>query len=196
MFMFLNNLTKNIGILLMITSLLGCSKDDGLSLTDIVQTDDNGNVIGNSSSSQWNPLPLDSSSENEILVDNLNSYIQNVYNGNNNLTLQYNCELPDTLQVIAFPNPINNLDELKVKLVSSKNICLYTFSYEGLTGKYSGAGNATGEFMPNNQSTCLKSFNVDVSNQVNFPTDDLKIIFTIVTEDGCLYQAYGNVMVN
>lgn len=158
-------------------------------------TDNQGNIINNYSSVQWNPLPMDPDG-NEPFIDQLTFYIDSIYNGNNNLTLNFNCQLPDTLIILAYPNPVENIEDLKIKLVSSKKVCIYSFGYQGLIGKYPGGGSAIGEFYQNGISECKKEFNLDISDQINFPTDDMKISCTIITEDGCVYDAYGNVKVN
>jgi hypothetical protein len=173
---------------------VSCSKKDELSFYDIVVTDDQGNILFSNSDAQWNPSPMPTEG-NGPYIDQLNFYIDSIYNGDSNLSLNFNCQLPDTIQIIAFPNPVSNLDDLKIKLRCSKGICLYSFGYEGLVGRFPGGGSGIGEFYQNNISECKKEFNFQISGQINFPTDDLRISFVIITEDGCVYEAFGNIMV-
>lgn len=187
---------KNMKTTLFLSLLLlvsACSKE--LKIKDIVQTDEFGNVIGTSISEQWKPKHMTKSFNNDIFIDRMNEYIEMLYHGDKNIVLKYDCPLPADLQIIAFPNPVSNLADLRIKLKSSKPICLFDFSFIGLKGKDSGGGSATGEFYANNISDCKTEFNINPNGQINFPTDDMEIFFTVITDDGCVYTASGKVLV-
>lgn len=173
---------------------LACSKEKiKLNESMILQTDSSGNVIGGNNN-QWiveNVSDTSGLSAYQFYIDNFNC------NYDTPLELKVDCVLPDTLKILPYPNPVSDVKELKIKLLSSKKICLFSFGYIGITGKYSGGGSAMGHFYENDQCECRNdTYLSDLHQNISFPTDDMKLTVTIVTEDGCLYTAEGYVMVN
>jgi hypothetical protein len=114
---------------------LSCGKDKiKLKESMILQTDSLGNVIGGNNN-QW---VVDNLTDT-IGLNNYQFYIDNfncVYD--NPIDLKTDCNLPDTLIILPYPNPVNDVKDLKIKLLSSKKICLFYYSYTGITGKFSG----------------------------------------------------------
>lgn len=183
-----------IALLFLNSLILSCSKDKiKLNESMILQTDSYGNVIGGNNN-QWIAGNVSDTSG----LNNYRFYIDN-FNSNYEPPLELNvgCTLPDTLIILLYPNPVNDVSELKVKLVSSKKICLFSFGYLGITGKFSGGGSAMGHFYENGACLCKNEHILEnLHENILFPTDDMKLTVTIVTEDGCLYTAEGYVMVN
>jgi hypothetical protein len=54
-----------------------------------------------------------------------------------------------------------------------------------------------GHFYENGQCECRNdTYLGNLHQNISFPTEDMKITVTVVTEDGCMYTAEGYVMVN
>jgi hypothetical protein len=178
---------------------LSCGKDKiKLKESMILQTDSLGNVIGGNTTGQWNVDSVKDSLKYSYLENQYNSYIDN-FNCNYQpaIVITFGCLIPDTFQIIPFPNPVNDVKDLKLKIVSSVKFCLFHFDYVGITGKKSGGGGARGHFYENGECLCKNEHILeDVHLNLLFPTDDMKLTVTVVTEDGCLYTAEGYVMVN
>jgi hypothetical protein len=166
--------------------LSNCSK---VKLCEIVQTDEFGNIIDKGSSKDWIPYSLNNEDNSYM-----NDYISRraAYANQPPMVLKNGCTIPDTLDLVVYPNPVKDIDNLKVKITSSKPICFFGWSYNGLNGK--GSGSAIGQPSAT-YLDCKKKLDFQIGGQAAFPTSDMEIYFMLATADSCVYYAKGKVKV-
>ena len=165
-----------------------------LSVNDIVQTDKNGNITNRGNSSDWVVSNTNANKENKYTLESIQRYLDSRYQqfGLPSMAIHDGCKIPDTLEIIAYPNPVKNVDDLRVKIKSSKPVCHFSFSYIGLNGNGGGSATGSADYFP---GLCKTNLDVGLAGNINFPTTDMELNFIVVTADSCVYYTKGNVKV-
>jgi hypothetical protein len=163
--------------------MIGCKKDNQyhFKLSDVTQTDINGNSVGNINLNDWKIHKFSDATDFDSNVFNSFQASQSDFNFND---YKSNCDLPDTFNLVAYPNPMKGSDcFLFFKLEKS-----ISFNYEYgiviITDKYGKIIRTSG------------SLNAGVwEEKINALSKRDFIYYDIfVTADSCLYYTKGNVI--
>ena len=178
----------------MIGLISSCRKTD---IDDIMRTDTYGNIISRGESKDWTPVSVAGNNSFTEDLDNIQRSI-NLDVTNRGVTpfqIKRTCpQLPDSLEIYPYANPLANTDNLNIRIKSSVPICFFYYSYEGLN-RGDGGGTAFG-WSTQTWREGKKNMDFNVANtSVLFPKGDLKLTFYVVTVDSCVYRAGGYVMV-
>lgn len=175
--------TKLIILITTITILLIGCKDAKFDRSDITETDNSGNLIGNVDSKDWTLQPLSkfSKTEKDVFEYFFNTNHFSWLEGKN---IKTDCNLSQPLvNLVAFPNPSKKNSKTYFKLQTNIDYITVLYATTGKKGDVysSGAGVIFPEWLYNQQSA---------------DNNDFSLYYILIDKDSCAHFGKGDIIVN
>jgi len=165
---------------------LSCKKKNQFNLSEITETDYNGNLVGNINPNDWKLLRINEAiGFDKSVLDNIES------SGTFNISkFNYNCTKPDTFELVAYPNPINKNSIGQCNLNFKLNADAYFYN-----------SNAIKIVLVKKNGDIIMSTNVPLLENgtwrvetYSFTDRDFICYSFFITQDSCLFYTKGNVI--
>jgi hypothetical protein len=180
---------SNIILFLMLISIISCKKnDDKLSLNEIVQTDENGNVINEGNNNDWDLIDFQNIKAFTSLNRGLTVYHESSYG--DSIYIKKDCVINyGDLIITMFPNPVPQLQPPTIRIESTIPIMDVAYSYRRIGENFGGTNAGISSTNYSNNRKFVEFYLSGVGTE----RDDLEIYLGILTNDTCVYYSSGKI---